>query len=376
MLHQLTVHEYGKASDLFAELAAYNLYITAVLRGDSPGRVYTDNREAPTAAFAVSIDGCYLVGDPYNDAFNEALRNELDKTLFAGDRVNPDDAQITVHLGSDEWEETLADLMEDWCWPPLVELHHHYLCHTLPTERHPLPEGYTLARLDAALWEQQGEHLPPAIANSIRIGWQRAANFLAHGFGFCALHGEEIVCWCLADCVSADAAEIGIETAPAHRQRGLATAVTQATLAHCFAQGITQIGWHCHADNAASVQTAMRAGFQFEREYVRYAFLDDEAHHFAELGRMYFFEAQLYAEAAEAFEFVFEIESDEPYPAHYYLLAARAWAQLRNGRKAFTYLRQAIDAGFNDTALLNSLPEFAHLRRSREWQDMIHRASG
>lgn len=375
MLHQLAPHEYHKAADLFAGLATYNVYVTAVLNGDSPGRVYVDDRDAPTAVFAISLDACYLAGNAHNGAFNAALRDELDATLFAGDRVNPDDVQIAVHLDDPEWEETLADLMEDWCWPPLVELHHYYWRRTPPTELRPLPDGYTVARLDAALLAQQGARLPQTIADSIRIGWQDEANFLARGFGFCALHGEEIVCWCLADCVSAGAAEIGMETAVAHRQRGLATAVAQAALVHCFAQGITQVGWRCPAAHAASVQTAVRAGFQLAREYVRYVFLDDEARHFAELGRMYFFEAQLYAAAAEALEFVFEIESDEPYPDHYYLLAARAWAKVGNGRKALTYLNQAIDAGFGDAALLNSLPEFVPLRRSREWQEIVRRVS-
>ncbi|MEZ4642464.1 MAG: GNAT family N-acetyltransferase [Chloroflexota bacterium] len=375
MLHQLEPHEYHKAADLLAKLAAYNVYITAVLNGDSPGRVYVDDRETPTAVFAISIDACYLAGDPANDAFNEALYEELDDTLFSGDRINPDDTQISVHLDSNAWEETLADLMEDWCWPPLVELHHHYICHTPPATPRPLPDGYTMARLDEALLQQQGERLPAAIANSIRIGWQNEANFLAHGFGFCALHGEEIACWCLADCVSAGAAEIGIETAADHRRRGLGTAVTQAALAHCFAQGMTRVGWHCPVDHTASIRTASNAGFLFEREYVRYVFLDDEARHFAELGRMYFFEAKLYAQAAEAFDFVFEIESEEPYPDHYYLLAARAWAHERNGRKALAYLNQAIDAGFRGATFLNSLPEFAHLRRTREWQEIVRRAT-
>jgi RimJ/RimL family protein N-acetyltransferase len=64
-----------------------------------------------------------------------------------------------------------------------------------------------------------------------------------------------------------DRCEVGIETAPEYRRRGLATLVASAMLKHAADVGIKRVGWHCWADNAASVATAERLGLSRVAEY-------------------------------------------------------------------------------------------------------------
>jgi hypothetical protein len=97
---RLKPEQYAQALPLFAGMAAWNVYVTAVLHQKSPGRVYVDNLEAPRSGFLVSIDRGYLVGDPHNGDFNAALRDELEATLLAGDRVNPADPELVLSLES------------------------------------------------------------------------------------------------------------------------------------------------------------------------------------------------------------------------------------------------------------------------------------
>jgi RimJ/RimL family protein N-acetyltransferase len=360
--------QFAKATGLFTEIAAWNVYLTAVLQQKSPGRVYVDNLEAPRSGFAVSLDCAYMVGSPTNDAFNNALRDELVATLLAGDRVNPADPELAICLDSPEWEPSLADILGDWRWPPIWGDNHHYRFEKAQVDwRAILPTGYQIARLDAAVLAAQGKQLPKHIVDSIRIGWQNEANFLQNGFGFAALHHDEIVCWCLADVTVGIACEIGIQTVPAHQRRGLATAVTAATVEFCQQAGFTHIGWHCGADNPGSIGTAVNAGFVLERPYNFYSFQYDEAQHYAELGRLYFFEAQMYEEAADMLEIA--IEADESPPAYIYFLAARALAHLGEP-VALDYLQEAIATGFKDKELLQSLPEFEHYRQKPEWQNL------
>lgn len=357
----LKPEQFAKATALFAKMAEWNVYVTAVLQQTSPGRVYVDNLDAPRSGFAVSLDCAYLVGNPDNTAFNQALKLELAETLLAGDRVNPDNPVLDVCLDSQEWEPTLADILGDWRWPPIWGSNHHYLFEKAQRDwRTILPAGYQVAPLDAALLAAQGERLPKHIVDSIRIGWQNQANFLQNGFGFAALHYDEIVCWCLADVTVGDACEIGIQTVPAHQRRGLATAVTAATVEFCQQAGFRHIGWHCGADNPGSIGTAVNAGFVLERPYSFYEFHTDEAQHYAELGRFYFFEAQMYEEAADMLEIAIEV--DEEPPAYVYFLAARALAHLAEP-VAIDYLQEAIAAGFKDRDLLETLPEFDLYRK-------------
>ena len=161
---------------------------------------------------------------------------------------------------------------------------------------------------------------------------------------------------------------LGIETAPGHRRRGLATAVTAATVQFCQQQGFSHIGWHCGADNPGSIGTAVNVGFVRERPYTFYEFYYDEARHYAELGRTYFF-ADMIAEAAEALDIALELDDDPP--DYVYLLAARAQAKLGNDRKALDLLAAAIDAGFHDAVLLETLSEFQPLQQEKKWRTLM-----
>lgn len=364
---RLKPEQFSKAAPLFAGIAEWNVYVTAVLQQKSPGHVYVDNADAPRSGFAVSLDCAYLVGEPNNAAFNDALKAELAATLLAGDRVNPDNPVLDICLGSLDWEPALADVLGDWRWPPIWGSNHHYLfAKALVDWRTILPAGYQIARLDAALLATQGKRLPKQIADSIRIGWQTEANFLQNGFGFVALHQDKIVCWCLADVTVGDACEIGIQTAASHRRRGLATAVTAATVEFCQNAGFTHIGWHCGEDNPGSIGTAVNVGFELERPYNFYEFQYNEPQHYAELGRFYFFEAQMYEEAADMLEIAIEVD-DEP-PAYVYFLAARALAHLEEP-VAIEYLQEAIATGFKDWELLRTLPEFASYRQNPDFPE-------
>lgn len=368
-MKRLQLHENDVARPLFADVAAWNVYLTAVLHNDSPGRVYVDDPAAPRSGFAVSLDGAYLAGDADNHAFNSALRDELAATLLAGDRVNAADPTLTVCVDSSDWEPALADILGEWRWPPIWGQNHYYRFDSPRLNwRDALPSGYDIVRLDAALLQQQGNRLPQNVTDAIRIGWQNQRNFLENDFGFAARHGNDIVCWCLADVTTGDKCEIGIETIAAQRRRGLATAVTAATVAYCQQQGFTHIGWHCSADNTGSIKTAVNVGFQLAHTYHTYTFHYDEAQHFAELGKLYFF-ADMAVEAADALDLALEL--DEQSPDYVYLLAARVEAKLGNGRYALDLLQTAVDAGFGDAALLNSLPEFTPLRRQSAWQQLL-----
>lgn len=367
---RLKPEQYAQGLPLFAGMAAWNVYVTAVLHHTSPGRIYVDNLEAPRSGFLVSMDRGYLVGDAHNGDFNDALRDELEATLLAGDRVNPADPELVLSLESPEWEPALADILGDWRWPPIWGSNRHYRFAEGKLDwRKALPAGYTIARLDAALLASEGNRLPQNIADSIRIGWGDAATFLQHGFGFVAQHGAEIACWCLADVTMDDACEIGIETAVAHRHQGLATAVTAATVDYCQQAGFRHIGWHCEASNKGSIKTAEKVGFVLERPYHDYTFVYDEPRHYAELGRFYFFEAQLYEEAADMLEIA--IETDEAPPAYVYFLTARAMAHL-DEPVALEYLQEAVAAGFNEWELLRTLPEFARYRNDPNFPQQDH----
>lgn len=357
---RLKPEQYNQVTPLFAGMAEWNVYVTAVLQQKSPGRVYVDNLEAPRSGFLLSLDRGYLVGDPHNDAFNAALHDELHATLLAGDPINKEDPRLVLDLDSPDWELVVADILADWRWPPIWGSRQHYRLDKLLVDwQDLLPTGYSITRLDIALLAEQGMSLPKHIVDSIRLGWENEANFIENGFGLAVLFEDDLVSWCLSGVALNGACEIGIETIPTFRGLGLATAATAAAVAHYLDLGYHHIGWHCETNNRASIKIAEKVGFVLERPYNDYSFYYDEPRHYAELGRLYFYEAQMYEEAASMLEIAIEVD-DEP-PAYIYFLAARALAHL-NEPEALDYLLAAIDAGFKDWRLLQSLPEFSTYR--------------
>jgi hypothetical protein len=82
---QLQPHEYAKVSELFAELTAHHLFATAVLHHHLPGRIYVDDVNVPKTGFMSSNELQFLAGDPDNEAFNTALKQLLQQTIFMGD---------------------------------------------------------------------------------------------------------------------------------------------------------------------------------------------------------------------------------------------------------------------------------------------------
>ncbi len=92
-------------------------------------------------------------------------------------------------------------------------------------------------------------------------------HFFRQQFGFCAQDGHQLVAWCLAEYHAQGRYELGIETIEAYRRQGIATRLADAVVRHAYAQGATEIGWHCWAANTPSVATALKVGFEKVLDY-------------------------------------------------------------------------------------------------------------
>ena len=133
-----------------------------------------------------------------------------------------------------------------------------------------MPTGFSIERLDQELLDRPGICIPEHVPQWMVHNWGSVDSFLRRGLGFCAVQGHEIVSWCLTDCRSGNACEIGIRTHQEYRRQGLATRTVSATVEECRCQGLTTIGWHCHETNLGSRGVAEKTGFMKEREYMSY----------------------------------------------------------------------------------------------------------
>jgi GNAT superfamily N-acetyltransferase len=283
------------------------LIIEGVLAGNSPATIWVADMHSSRAALMSDHTGIfYLVGDAEDAAAVEALRRHWAEKLYPRALADGWDYLKLVYA-PEAWERHIPDLFAPL---PLVKRAYVFYrsqqemqgrkgaealdhgthgdggtrgkeeailpCVPRPSANfalHPLrpgvgcPSGYVIRRIEREIL--LSETLPGAAWLREEVGgmWPRLDDFLARGFGFCALRGEkELVGWCTAESVSAGKVGVGIAVQREHQRRGLATAMAAAFMAHCAEQGIVA-HWDAWADNVPSVRTAERVGLHRAEEY-------------------------------------------------------------------------------------------------------------
>lgn len=271
-MQRLAEGEFGRVARLFAGLE-HHLCCAAVLAGACPGWVYVDDVTSPRAALLGSPEGEFLAGEP-DEGFAVALAG-----LVATDRVALGDMHVVC--ADEGWVPLLATVMGGLA--PLAEERRYYEFDQPSVAVPPVPEGFALVPVDAALLARTTLRNHAAVADWGMANWGGATDFLARGAGACVVRGDALASWSLADCAVDSRAEIGIATDPDFRRRGLATVATAATVAACLARGYARIGWHCWTRNLGSRAVAERVGFAHVGTYTDHWCLADPARHAAEL---------------------------------------------------------------------------------------------
>jgi GNAT superfamily N-acetyltransferase len=243
----------------------HHLAVRAILEGSVKASLYADDPASPRAVLAWKKQRLYLAGSNSNPTFNEGMRQLLNgricpQILEAGGDV------FVLYYVPNGWEDNLVGILGGK--RHLKVRRQYYVFGELRSGwRGLLPNDVSLRMVDGELLESS--HLKNLGALEAEMCSERAsvADFQEKSFGVCLIRGHELVGWCLSEYNSSDRCEIGIEILKPYRRRGLATVVASALIEHALLAGISQIGWHCYADNAGSVATALRVGLNKEADY-------------------------------------------------------------------------------------------------------------
>jgi RimJ/RimL family protein N-acetyltransferase len=366
MFQELKPSEYEKARSLFQGFD-YSLSIQAAIERNNPGRIFVDNLEAPRTALALTVEGTLLAGDHSDPTTITDLNQLFEDQIFTGQVFVEEDWSMTLAVHPEEWEAKLSEIIPTH--QAFLLPHHYYLCRKVRFNwRRHLPRGYTVHRIDQDLLSDPALTIPEDLSQRIQRAWGTADDFVTNGAGFCVLHEDAIVSRCTADCVAGDRIDVGFMTAPVHRRRGLATAVTAATAEHCLSQGFTAVGVHCEADNLAAWKTVGKIGFERAKEYVYYYYIFDQVDHLAQLGWSHFNSGE-YQRTVEYFEQVFAARED--HPDYFYYCAAEAYGALENREMALKYLNLAADRGWGALDYTSRTEWFRFLHGKPEWEAVL-----
>jgi GNAT superfamily N-acetyltransferase len=247
----------------------FQLIVTGVIEHTSPGRVLVDNPDHPTSCFLSTAEGCFLAGNPNNNVFNIELGKYIHERMSAAKTDPADELELIFNVSPTEWTTQFATIFP--AKTPTLIPRRYYTCTQLQWKQ-PVPNTFTIKHITPSLLANPNISIPDHIPSWITSNWGSQEAFMEHGFGFTMLHQNQLVSWSLADCVSGNRCEIGIQTLPEYRRQGLATHTAAASVDYALQHGFTQIGWHTSEDNIGSIKVAEKVGFQRSTEYTWYLF--------------------------------------------------------------------------------------------------------
>lgn len=259
VIYELPRELFDRAAPLFAEAWMDGAFIWGPFEDHLPGRLFVDDAARPTAALMYRPFEYYVAGDPGAAQLRRFIADApAEVTIFerlygyVATNVPLAQALLADHAGRlsvvarrcFRWQDDQAAqaALEQWREPAA---------------------GFTIQQIDKTLAERFDRELGTMMGPF----WSGRDNFLAHGFGFCALAGDELGSIAYAAAVGGGEANIAVVTAPTFRRRGLAARVCTAFIDYCQGHALVAT-WDCDANNAASAALACSLGF---REAVPFA---------------------------------------------------------------------------------------------------------
>ena len=357
-MNELTHADFVKVRPLFVPLAP-DLTIDAILTGTTPGRVWVDDARAPRTAVCWANRRVYLGGheSPHLAAF-------FTQTFLPAAQAKGR-TSIILHRPPD-WRGDVADFFPQ-TFP--TRRSRFYFRQDARAQKWPLsvPPDLTLRPVDAALLAD------PAITNLDYVTEEMLSErpsleaFLAKSFGYCLVHENEIVGWCMSEYNAGSRCELGIETAVPFRRRGLATLMATAVIRHALSQGVYDIGWLCWADNLPSIATAKRLGFRQVAQDDVYDVSFDPAVALGVRANQHLL-AGNYAQALTDYR---QAMQQNNVPSWVYWNTAVTFLKLDQPQDAFAHLHQAIAAGFNDRTFMLNSPHWQPYHDTPEWTAVL-----
>jgi hypothetical protein len=126
-----------------------------------------------------------------------------------------------------------------------------------------IPNGYQLKQMDLSLAQQLAAE-KGGFASEHMLNFDSPEDFIARGFGFCVLEGNEIVSAATTFAICAKGIEIQVSTRKEQRRKGLATAVAAQLLIHSLQERLDP-NWD--ADNERSARLAEKLGYTPQGTY-------------------------------------------------------------------------------------------------------------
>lgn len=260
MLIELSKESFIKIKPMIGELSHY-LILATLLGGKTPGKIWTNHREAPTTALVWDRVNTlfFLMGDSTDDNLNQELNYLIMNIIF------PKAIQLQYHrfylqfASHQQWKAKAGVILKGTI--PDQQFIYSYTLNPDLAEfsrlwQQGVPAGYKMTRITHEIIYNTHLKNLKLVTDSIKACWGSTDQYLDHaGIGFCLLRDDVITSWCSTDYVINGECELYVETFEGFKQKGLGTCVAIACIQECIAKGLV-VHWHCFNHAIGSVKIA------------------------------------------------------------------------------------------------------------------------
>ncbi|OXS74096.1 GNAT family N-acetyltransferase [Lysinibacillus sp. KCTC 33748] len=271
MITELQKNEFYRCKALLNEHG--QLEVKAVVAGVNPGRIFVDQIDSPQSAliWLGNNDGFLFIGNEDNEQFNNQINDFIDQVIV------PEAKKVGLYyiegIGNHQkWNKTIEKIFKHrglGSWKQRVHKLHkeNYKANNEPD----IKEGYTVLKMDNALFEDNTIKNPAFLHSKILSFWASIECFLNTGIGYCIVYDRYIVSLCFSGFVVENTHCIDIETLEAHRGNKLAQKLAHYFVKDCLTQSSVPY-WDCMDSNKPSIAVAENIGFSNVFNYVGYEF--------------------------------------------------------------------------------------------------------
>ena len=271
MQYLLKKLDFGIVEKLFQPLM-HHLFCAGVVKGLYKGNIYVDDPIDPKTAFLITQDVWgFLAGNPNNLNFNMMLN----KAIRLREVISKEIPVLQLSCSPSTWNHTLDMISK----PSALEKEMRclYIGDKVEYEyQGSIPDWFEVCPIDKELTRRIKGGIPSDVTKILGIR-ELSDHPIDKGFGFVILLEGEIISYSVVDCVVGKEGEIFLYTNENHREKGLATVVSAATIEFGLANGLTTIKWDCQEENVGSNKIAKKLGFVLDQRYPMYFFFIEDA---------------------------------------------------------------------------------------------------
>ncbi len=274
----LPLKDYNGALTILQKVPFNTFFASSVLKKHVNGKVYVDDIENPKAYYIVHPSGMSLL---FGDLTNQDFKNNLKKYLLGQSKLRQGDESLQVVPG--ELENTIDDMLSDsMCLYTQIN-NSKFKNYKVAKDRRrnfkfnediffKFREKINLEQLhfqsvDISLFHQI---TGVAVPNQF---WDSATNFIKFGKGYSIMHENKPIATAFSSFIHENKLEIGVETVPEYRKKGLGSLVCAKLISYCLDNDLEPI-WSCRYGNRGSVALAIKLGFEPTIEIPYYELLN------------------------------------------------------------------------------------------------------